>query len=135
MGMGTAPCSGWIISEENIAKIVPKEWAAFQETVMKANENLDFDFDSFAQGDDSQEGNAEVQAALTTLVSAFEQATITTQAVGLELSCFHYDRENGDRYDELEDGVNWSVEGMTQLTPSGEKFKDVIEQKGWTQYG
>jgi len=49
----------------------------------------------------------------------------------------HYDIECGDRYDNPgdKDGCIFCVEGMVQLTPAGEKFKDIISERKWTQFG
>ena len=49
----------------------------------------------------------------------------------------HYDTEGGDRYDNPGDkeGCIFCVEGMVQLTPAGEKFKDIITERKWTQFG
>ena len=48
-----------------------------------------------------------------------------------------YDEEGGDRYDNPgdKDGCIFCVEGMVQLTPAGEKFKDIISERKWTQFG
>lgn len=48
-----------------------------------------------------------------------------------------YDEEGGDRYDNPgdKDGCIFCVDGMVQLTPAGEKFKDIITERKWTQYG
>jgi hypothetical protein len=56
---------------------------------------------------------------------------------GLTLYFDHYDEENGDRYDNPgdKDGCIFCVGGMVQLTPAGEKFKDIVTERKWTQYG
>jgi hypothetical protein len=56
---------------------------------------------------------------------------------GLTLYFDHYDEEGGDRYDNPgdKDGCIFCVDGMVQLTPAGEKFKDIISERKWTQYG
>jgi hypothetical protein len=48
-----------------------------------------------------------------------------------------YDEEGGDRYDNPgdKDGCIFCVDGMVQLTPAGEKFKDIISERKWTQFG
>mgnify|MGYP003704881897 CR=1 FL=1 len=45
--------------------------------------------------------------------------------------------EGGDRYDNPgdKDGCIFCVDGMVQLTPAGERFKDIISERKWTQYG
>jgi hypothetical protein len=56
---------------------------------------------------------------------------------GLSLYFDSYDEEGGGRYDNPgdKDGCVFCVEGMVQLTPAGEKFKDIISERKWTQFG
>jgi len=56
---------------------------------------------------------------------------------GLTLHFDHYDEEYGGRYDNPgdKDGCIFCVGGMVQLTPAGEKFKDIIFERKWTQFG
>ena len=68
---------------------------------------------------------------VTSLKNSFNKNT------GLTLYFDSYDEEGGDRYDNPgdKDGCIFCVDGMVQLTPAGEKFKDVISERKWTQYG
>ena len=56
---------------------------------------------------------------------------------GLTLYFDSYDEDGGDRYDEPndKDGCIFCVDGMVQLTPAGEKYKDIITERKWTQFG
>jgi len=56
---------------------------------------------------------------------------------GLNLYFDQYDEEGGGRYDDPgdKDGCIFCVGGMVQLTPAGEKFKDIIFERSWTQFG
>lgn len=56
---------------------------------------------------------------------------------GLTLYFDSYDEEGGDRYDNPgdKDGCIFCVDGMVQLTPAGKKFKDIITERKWTQFG
>ena len=56
---------------------------------------------------------------------------------GLTLYFDSYDEDGGGRYDNPgdKDGCIFCVDGMVQLTPAGEKFKDVINERKWTQFG
>jgi hypothetical protein len=49
----------------------------------------------------------------------------------------HYNIDDGDRYDNPgdKDGCIFCVDGMVQLTPAGEKFKEIISERKWTQFG
>jgi hypothetical protein len=56
---------------------------------------------------------------------------------GLSLYFDHFDEEGGGRYDNPgdKDGCIFCVDGMVQFTPAGQKFKDIISKRKWTQYG
>lgn len=56
---------------------------------------------------------------------------------GLTLYFDIYDSECGDRYDNPgdKDGCIFCVDGMVQLTPAGKKFKDIVTERKWTQFG
>jgi hypothetical protein len=56
---------------------------------------------------------------------------------GLTLYFDSYDEDGGSRYDNPgdKDGCIFCVDGMVQLTPAGEKFKDIISERKWTQFG
>jgi hypothetical protein len=73
----------------------------------------------------------EYDKLITNLKNSFNQKT------GLTLYFDTYDEEYGDRYDNPGDkeGCIFCVDGMVQLTPAGEKFKDIITERKWTQYG
>ena len=68
---------------------------------------------------------------ITSLKNSFNKNT------GLTLYFDSYDEEGGDRYDNPgdKDGCIFCVDGMVQLTPAGEKFKDIISERKWTQFG
>jgi len=56
---------------------------------------------------------------------------------GLELGFREYWFDAGSRYDDPGDkeGCIFVVDGMTQPTPAGEKFKHIVTKRFWTQYG
>ena len=56
---------------------------------------------------------------------------------GLTLYFDSYDEDGGGRYDNPgdKDGCIFCVDGMIQLTPAGEKYKDIINERKWTQFG
>jgi hypothetical protein len=68
---------------------------------------------------------------VTNLKTSFNKKT------GLSLYFDYYDEDSGDRYDNTgdKDGCVFCVDGMVQLTPAGEKFKDIIFERSWTQFG
>jgi hypothetical protein len=54
---------------------------------------------------------------------------------GLDVGLGYHDKnEDGDRYDDV-NGWYWWVEGVYQLTPIGEKYKDKIERKFFVTFG
>ena len=73
----------------------------------------------------------EYETLIVSLKNSFNKNT------GLTLYFDHYDEEGGDRYDNPgdKDGCIFCVDGMVQLTPAGEKFKHIISERKWTQYG
>ena len=68
---------------------------------------------------------------VTNLKTTFNKKT------GLSLYFDYYNEDQGDRYDDAadKDGCVFCVDGMVQLTPAGEKFKDIIFERSWTQFG
>lgn len=73
----------------------------------------------------------EYDKLITNLKNAFNKKTKLT------LYFDSYDEEGGDRYDDPgdKDGCIFCVDGMVQLTPAGEKYKNIISERQWTQYG
>ena len=71
------------------------------------------------------------ETVVTDLKNAFNKKT------GLTLYFDYYNEEDGGRYDNPgdKDGCIFCVDGMVQLTPAGEKFKDIIGERKWTQFG
>ncbi len=73
----------------------------------------------------------EYEKLITALKNSFNKKTKLT------LYFDSYNEEGGDRYDNPgdKDGCIFCVDGMVQLTPAGEKFKDIISERKWTQFG
>jgi hypothetical protein len=71
------------------------------------------------------------ETLVTNLKTTFNKKT------GLSLYFDYYNEDRGDRYDNAgdKDGCVFCVDGMVQLTPAGEKFKDIIFERSWTQFG
>ena len=139
MGMGSAPASAWTISNENLRKIVPQEY----DHLLSILESNDLNLDNIAlsmQCDSkfSEDKNVDkaLGYALDNLSTAFRDKTSMVNANShLEITLNYYNSEDGDRYDELEDGAFWTVEGVEMLTPSGNKFREFLEFSRWTIYG
>lgn len=133
MGMGTFPNKATIMDKEFL-KTLPTAGPILTTlyTIMEENDLedrvLDDNYCDLEHTDNDEVLNA-VNKLLSDFQSAFEADT------GLTVYPFYYDEDDGDRYDDLEDGLYWSVSGVYQLTPAAEKFKDHIQDVQWTVYG
>ncbi len=126
MGMGASPCSGWIISYNDLKKICPKEV-----DLVEGDEEFE-DWGEVSRGFEFDELPVVMQKAVEGLIGVFSNNT-----GGLTLSLGFYDEEGGDRYDQVDshEGCVFFVDGMVALTPAGKKFKEVVRERLWTQYG
>lgn len=130
MGMGSVPCHAWTISLDGLKAICPQEVEAC-DTVLAG---VGHDWDSFALAMSREDEIEEMEEPWEQLQAAFRKATRVGKS-HLELDIGHYSSDDGDRYDELEDGCYFAVDGVIQLSPAGEKFKDRLEEKTWTVFG
>ena len=133
MGMGMAPSSGHVISWDNIKKLCPVQSAMLEAALEAEDVSLDDYARDISDGNDL-EVHESIDNCFAELQEAFAKAT-EVEGKGLNLTIFYYDSENGDRYDDLADGANWDVTGMTVLSPAGEKFKDIVQFQQWTVFG
>lgn len=138
MGMGAAPCHAWTIHLDGLKAICPREVEACETTF----ETLGYGWDSFALGmvreqfDELPEGTdpEAMVNAWEKLMVAFSKATKVGKSC-LELGIGHYSPEDGDRYDDLEEGCYFAVEGVTCLSPAGKKFNAHLAERSWTVFG
>lgn len=133
MGMGSIPCHAWTIGLDGLKAICPHEVEAC-ETILEA---LGHSWDSFAlavEKEESLDEDEQVENAWEKLQAAFSKATNVGQS-HLELGIGHYSTDDGDRYDDLEQGCYFTVDNVTQFTPAGEKFNAHLEEKSWTVFG
>ena len=160
MGMGSFAVGSYVIEYKDLKKICPDEikalekakyfkdfgwgtigqwlswddpenlkdvlYASVEEDKSKPVIRLEKDIDSIVEDIFQDYDNL-----ITNLKNSFNKKT------GLTLYFDHYDMESGDRYDNPgdKDGCIFCVDGMVQLTPAGQKFKDIISERRWTQYG
>jgi hypothetical protein len=160
MGMGSFAVGSFVIEYKDLKKICPDEiksiekakyfkdfgwgtigqwlswddpenlkdalYASVEEDRSKPVIRLEKDIDSIVEDIFQDYDNL-----ITNLKNSFNKKT------GLTLYFDHYDIESGDRYDNPgdKDGCIFCVDGMVQLTPAGEKFKDIISERKWTQFG
>jgi len=130
MGMGTYACRADVIDIDFVREICPKELDEFLYTLSKC----DVSFDDFCVAntigdeiDNADKVETElIEAVYDALKCEFDSKT------GLQLETVYHFAE--DRGDEL-NGGSFAVEGVYQLTPAGEKYKDKIVEKSWTIWG
>jgi len=153
MGMGSYAVSSYVIPYDELKKICPDEIAAiekekyfdsvgwhgigywmswsdpdqFEENILESLDNPE----SERSEKIAEEMVKVYDSHIINLTKAFNEKT------GLTLYFDNYDEDQGDRYDEPgdEDGCIFCVNGMVQLSPAGEKYKDIITERRWTQFG
>lgn len=134
--MGIGACSGWTISYDDLKKICPKELDLIESDSEFDTDIRVYDFQFFggnwgevARGFEMDELTDSIKKSVDDLIRKFFNNT------GLTLSLGFYNEEG--RYDEVDshEGCVFFVDGMVALTPAGEKFKNVVRQQLWTQYG
>jgi hypothetical protein len=134
-----------VIEQDKVKELCPVEFDAFL-LALRADEILN-DEDDFEMDSEGDEGRLNYAAQWffcigeeTTLTEGTQaawaalQAKFTEATGGLELGLGFHGEDEGDRYDEIV-GVFWTVGGMYQLTPAGERFKGVVERKFFVTFG
>jgi hypothetical protein len=154
MGMGSFAVNSFVIEYKDLKKICPDEISAIENekffgdtgwgilsqwiTWDDPDQLTDGIYDAYANVPEEEDIDNIVEQYveiydkhITNLKNSFNTKT------GLTLYFDHYDMEGGDRYDNPgdKDGCIFCVDGMVQLTPAGENFKDIVTQRRWTQYG
>ena len=132
MGMATCGSYAECIEKELLEKLCPLEYRIFMDTLKASNVT----FDNFCQvvyeGFDEafDDGTEEQAEAVFDAYEKLQTAFVVITALALEVVY----NEKDDRGDDL-DGGSFSVDGVYQLTPAGEKFQDSIRRKWWTTCG
>lgn len=160
MGMGSFGVHSFVIEYDDLKKICPYEIQAIENAKyfdsigwrvigqwLAWNDN-DQIFDALHDAVLDDKSNPVMRLELTEeqiVEDIFDQyetlvvnlKTVFNQKTGLSLYFDDYDEEGGDRYDSPgdKDGCIFCVDGMVQLSPAGEKFKDIITERSWTQFG
>ena len=152
MGMGSFAVGSFVIEYKDLKKICPDEIKAIEKAKYfdvigwdgigrwmswddpeYINEPIYDTVDSEGVDIDTivEDAFLNYEELLSNLKKSFNKKTKLT------LYFDHYNEEDGDRYDNPgdKDGCVFCVDGMVQLTPAGEKFKDIISERKWTQYG
>jgi hypothetical protein len=152
MGMGSFAVESFVIEYDDLKKICPDEidaienekffgdigwgtigqWLSLDDSYYLTEVIYDLYVNNEEDVNDIVQQHLDIyDKHITNLTNSFNTKT------GLILYFDHYDIEGGDRYDNPgdKDGCIFCVEGMVQLTPAGEKYKDIVTQRSWTQYG
>jgi hypothetical protein len=153
MGMGSYAVHSFVIGYDDLKKICPDEiaaieneqyfndigwrvlgkWLAWDDIAELEDTVLDLidDEDDRKCQDIAEEIGSRYNAHIVNLKNAFESKT------SLTLYFDNYDYDGGDRYDEPgdKDGIIFCVQKMMVLSPAGEKYKNIITERRWTQFG
>ena len=155
MGMGSFAVQSFVIEYDDLKKLCPKEikaiekekcfkdigwfyigrWLAWDDINEIEDAILDNCYDEEKDDEYNQKVAEEVSNKYNHLVADLKNAF--HEKTGLTLYFDSYDEDGGDRYDNPndKDGCIFCVDGMVQLTPAGEKYKDIITEHRWTQFG
>jgi hypothetical protein len=147
MSSGSAPCSAWIMTFENVEKIIPNEWNQFESILYESKNDIeDFcrvheffngDFNELIDSDNFDFNKIDVKKYIIKIndcwklvFDSFEEKT------GLEIFPNYHDSDSGDIYDDEEvNGGFFTVSGARQFTDAGEKYKESLMYVRWTQFG
>ena len=136
MGMGSFAVNSFVIGYDDLKKICPDEITAIENEKFFSDIGwgvscYDEDHDDIYNQKVAEEISEKYNHLVADLKNSFYEKT------GLILYFDHYDSDGGDRYDEPDDkdGCIFCVSGMMVLSPAGEKFKDIVTERRWTQYG
>ena len=156
MGMGSFAVNSFVIGYDDLKKLCPKEieaiekakyfdwvgWAVMGQWLGWADNYQIIDVLHDAVLNNSTEPNVDEISVVENIFEEYEQLvvnlkTVFHQKTGLNLYFDYYDEDGGDRYDCPNDkeGMIFCVDGMVQLTHAGEKYKDIITERRWTQFG
>jgi len=133
MGMGSYANFADTVTNKFVSETCPDEMGELLR-VLSDNEYTIDQLASCSDGDIQGELEVDLDEDVALLIlntydglaMAFEEKT------GLTLTIRYHDKE--DRGDEV-DGFFWEVEGVYVYSPAGEKYKDKIERKFWTNFG
>lgn len=156
--MGSFAVGSFVIEYKDLKKICPDEIKAIEKakyfdsvgwgnigrwlTWDDPDQLQDGIYDSYANDPEAEDIPEDIDDIVEQYVEIYDKHITNLKnsfntKTGLTLYFDHYDAEGGDRYDNPGDkeGCIFCVDGMVQLTPAGEKYKDIISERKWTQYG
>jgi hypothetical protein len=146
MGMGAAACYAETIEVDDLKKIVPEAYKAFEDSLDAAG--IEFDgFCQVCQFDDLSEGHIHSLAEWHEVSEEVARSVIDAycavdnkfnEVTGMVLFPVYRDEDQGDIYDQLIGG-GWHVEGARIKSEAcktmEEKFGVTVNQTVWTNFG
>jgi len=155
MGMGSFAVSSFVIGYDDLKKICPEQiesienekffgdigwgvigqWLGWDDIAVIEDAILDSCYDNDHDDDYNQKLAEETSRLYVNHINNLQISF--NEKTGLTLYFDHYDEDGGDRYDNPndKDGCIFCVDGMVVLSPAGQKFKDIVTERRWTQYG
>ena len=139
MSSGYAANCAWTMSWENIKEIVPKEAKELEELISPHNISIDdicraYTYEMFEDLCEEYEGDCDdftdaIKIIVRSLTKEFKKIT------HLDITLSYHDRENeGDIYDDIEGGY-FVIDGVEELTLSGEKYQEILQKSFWVGFG
>lgn len=134
MSNGFVGCHIVHITEEKLQEFLPTEFQQWQNALntLPDNEENDLhisniileDFQLFANNENDNNIIKNVRDAFDQLIQAFYDKT-KINGKGLTLELIYH--QNGDCYDEIEEGLNWAVGDFYEVSPAGKAFQQQLE--------
>lgn len=130
--MGNAASSGYMMTVNNVAQILGEDWDNFLELLEQEETTLDeVAYDSMGG---NVIGNETIDQAIANIYSIFQdKTTVGNSFLSIELD--YYDRDMGDRYDDMEEGGFFWVSGNKRNTEAGDAFKQYIDYANFVTFG
>ena len=144
------PICGYLITAENLQKISPAVASAYTkllETLKNSNiknGDIGIDFENVIDGlayyiHHEEHVDEDIVSDLLDLQNQFEKDT-EVDGAALHLSLIYYSRDDGgrddgDRYDDLNDGANWFVDKVEVKSAPGKRFENLLDFHQWVIYG
>ena len=139
MSSGYAANCAWTMSWENIKGIVPKEAKELEELISPHNISIDdichaYQYEELKELCEDYEGDCDdftdsVEVIVRSLTKEFKKIT------HLDITFYHHDMDNeGDVYDDVSGGY-FVIDGVEELTLSGEKYQEILQKSMWVGFG
>lgn len=133
MSSGYAANHAYTVTIEQARMIAPKAMAYLDEQILHGKFE-DEDGAPYSTIEQLCEGNQHGEFDFTDEIKTFEKLA-EEETGGLSFNpYFNNQADEGDIYDEV-DGPFFMVFGVTELTPAGKKWRDMISDSLWVHFG